>query len=85
MAGYLYTWLASNYALPLIQRFTYGAVVDEIDHHHLAQVAVPLPKDPETISRLVLKANDKRTEAYYLEKEALKILDEKVIFADVST
>jgi type I restriction enzyme, S subunit len=85
IAGYLYAWLASDYALPLIQRFTYGAVVDEIDHHHLAQVVIPLPKNTETvkvISEIVLTANDKRTQAYQLEKDALRILDEKVIFAN---
>ena len=29
IAGYLYAWLSSDYAFPLISRFTYGAVVDE--------------------------------------------------------
>jgi type I restriction enzyme, S subunit len=85
MAGYLYAWLASDYAFPLIQRFTYGAVVDEIDHHHLSEVAVPLPKDTsqlKKISDLVLQANEKRSSAYKLEKDALKILDEKVLFAN---
>ena len=29
IAGYLYAWLSSEYAYPLITRYTYGAVVDE--------------------------------------------------------
>jgi type I restriction enzyme, S subunit len=85
MAGYLHAWLASDYTFPLIQRFTYGAVVDEIDHHHLSEVAVPLPKDTfqlEKISDLVLQSNEKRSSAYKLEKDALKVLDERVLFAN---
>ena len=31
IAGYLYAWLSSNYAYPLIIRYIYGAVVDEIN------------------------------------------------------
>lgn len=34
------------------------------------------------INTLALEANEKRYEAYCLEKEALKIMDEKVIFAN---
>lgn len=85
IAGYVYAWLASNYAYPLIHRFTYGAVVDEIDDFHVAAVPFPLLQDAEiqkTINNKVLEANRKRFEAYELEQKALKIMDEKVIFAE---
>lgn len=84
IAGYLYVFLATDYGRELITRFTYGAVVDEIDDHHVSQVPIPLLKDPDVqaeINRLALKANAKRTEAYLVEQEALRITNEEVIHA----
>ena len=84
IAGYLYAWLASDYAYPLITRHTHGAVVDEINDAQVAAIAVPLLKDENIqhkINDAVLEANRKRTEAYDLEQKALKILDEQVIYA----
>lgn len=84
IAGYLYAWLSSDYAYPLINRFTYGAVVDEIDDKQVSQITIPLLNDlcvQKQINIKVLDANKKRAKAYELEQEALNILDEKVIFA----
>jgi len=84
IAGYLYVFLASDYGYELITRFTYGAVVDEIDDKHVAQVAVPLLKDSEVqseINCLALEANEKRYEAYRAEQEAIRITNEEVIHA----
>ena len=84
IAGYLYAWLSSDYAYPFINRYTYGAVVDEIDDKHVSGIVIPLLRD-ENIQReindKVLEANQKRTEAYDLEQEALTFLNEKVISA----
>ena len=84
IAGYLYAWLSSDYAYPLIIRYTYGAVVDEINDEQVSEIAVPLLRDENVqkeINDTVLEANRKRTEAYNLEQEALRVLDEKVIYA----
>ena len=84
IAGYLYAWLSSDYAYPLIARYTYGAVVDEIDNKHVSEILVPLPHDKniqKEINDKVLEANKKRTQAYKLEQEALTVLNEKVIYA----
>ena len=45
IAGYIYAWLSTDYALPLIVRHTYVAVVDEIDDKQLAEVPIPLLQD----------------------------------------
>ena len=84
IAGYLYAWLSSAYAYSLITRYTYGAVVDEINDDQVSEVVIPLLHDKKTqweINNTVLEANWKRTEAYNLEQEALRVLDEKVIYA----
>ena len=84
IAGYLYAWLSSDYAYPLITRFSHGAVVDEIDDDHVSKIKVPLLQDANMQKRIndkILKSSQKRAEAYELEQKALKILEEKVIYA----
>ena len=84
IAGYLYAWLSSDYAYPLIIRYIHGAVIDEINDVQVSEIAVPLLRDENVqreINDTVLEANRKRTEAYNLEQEALRVLDEKVIYA----
>ena len=84
IAGYLYAWLSTDYAYHLITRYTYGAVVDEIDDKQVADIAIPLLHNETTqqaINDKVLDANKKRAEAYELEQEALTMLDKQVIYA----
>lgn len=84
IAGYLNVFLASDYGYQLITRFTYGSVVDEIDDNHVRQITIPLLKNhtvQKQINDLALEANQKRYEAYLLEQEALKIMNEEVIYA----
>lgn len=84
IAGYLYAWLSSDYAYPLITRYIHGAVIDEINVEQVSEIVVPLLRDESTqrqINDTVLEANRKRTEAYNLEQKALRVLDEKVIYA----
>ena len=84
IAGYLYTWLSSDYGQELLHRFVCGSVVSYLEKEHILEVSVPLLRDEDTqrdINDTVLEANRKRTEAYNLEQEALRVLDEKVIYA----
>lgn len=81
-AGYLYAWLSSEWALPLIRRHTYGAVVFEIDQHQLAEVPVPMLADValmHEINALVLRANALRYMAFIKEQEALRVFNEEVL------
>lgn len=84
IAGYLNIFLSSEYGQQLITHFTYGSVVDEIDDNHVRQIVIPLLKNAKAqkeINDLALQANEKRYKAYLLEQEALKIMDEEVIYA----
>lgn len=84
IAGYLYIFLASDYGYPLIARYTYGSVVDEIDDNHVRQIPFPLLRNQDVqrqINVLALEANAKRYEAYKLEQEALRIMNDEVIYA----
>ncbi|MBS0859504.1 restriction endonuclease subunit S [Providencia rettgeri] len=80
-AGYLFTWLSSEWALPLIRRHTYGAVVFEIDQQQLSQVEVPLVDEDimMEINELALSANKLRTKAFNAEQAALDILNKDIL------
>lgn len=72
------------YGRALIQRFTYGGVVDAIEPWHIQQVQIPLLADKvlqERINALALEANEKRYEAYCLEQEASRLMEDEVIRA----
>lgn len=84
VCGYLYIFLNSEYGKALIQRFTYGGVVDAIEPFHIQSVEVPILRNQDVqkqINDLALQANEKRYQAYLLEQEALKVLDDEVIYA----
>lgn len=84
IAGYIYVFLNSECGAELVRRQTYGSVVDMIDNNSLASVEIPLLKNQDIqaqINHLALKANKKRYEAFLLEQEALKIMNEEVIYA----
>lgn len=82
IAGYLYVWLSSEWAKTLIVRNSYGAVIDEISDGQLAAVPFPLLKDPATqaeINRLALEASALRSDAYDLEQQALRAMEDEVL------
>lgn len=84
IAGYLNVFLASVYGHYLISRYTYGAVIDEIDDTHVSKIPIPLLKNHDTqlqINALALEANEKRYKAYILEQKALEIMDKEIIYA----
>lgn len=84
IAGYIYIFLNSEWGTELVRRQTYGSVIDMIDNNSLSSVEIPLLKNQDIqnkINDLALEANQKRYEAYMLEQEALKIMNEEVIYA----
>lgn len=84
IAGYISVFLSSDYGYHLITHHTYGSVVDEIDDNHVREIPIPILKNQyaqRRINELALEANEKRYQAYQLEQEALRIMDEEVIYA----
>ncbi len=82
LAGYLYVYLSSIYGYYLITKHTYGSVIDEIDDNQVKEIPVPLlknKKNQKEINELALKANQLRDEAYELEMNALKIMEDEVL------
>ncbi len=84
IAGYLYVFLNTELGKILIRREIYGSVIDMIDDNSMGNVQIPLLKDKQKqdkINQLALKANELRYKAYCLEKEAIEIMNKKVIYA----
>lgn len=79
-AGFLYTWLASEFGNRLIRRHSYGSVILEIDKEMLSSVSVPLLPEEQRheIGNLVLRANKLRDEAWKLEKDAITRIEQIV-------
>lgn len=78
IAGYIYAWVDSPYCRPLIDRYIYGSVVDEVDDEQIAQVPIPIIKNKEALHKIndnILKANILRYKAYLKEQEAFKIMN----------
>jgi type I restriction enzyme S subunit len=83
ITGYLFVWLNSEYGNVLIRRNDYGSVVPHIETEHILKVPVPILKDKalmKKINDLAMEANKLRSEAFYLEEQAIKEMNEKVIF-----
>jgi len=83
IAGYAFVFLNSEYGKILIKRHTYGSVVDMIDDNCVRNIEFPLLNNramQEQINDLALTANNKRYEAYLLEQEAIKLINEEVIY-----
>jgi type I restriction enzyme S subunit len=81
MGGYLYAWLSTEYGYELIKRFTYGAVVDEVDATHVGSIKVPIIENDlmDKIGSQVLFANTKRARAFDLEQDALDLFSREVL------
>ena len=82
-AGFLYIWLQSEYGKTLLEAQAYGAVVQHIEKEHIATIPVPLLKNQSAqteINALASRANALRHTAYQLEQEALKTMNNEVIF-----
>jgi type I restriction enzyme S subunit len=84
IAGYLYIFLNSSYGKELSKRETYGAVIDMIDPNNAGHIPVPILKNKNVmkeINDLALQANKLRAKAYYKEQEAIKTMNNEVIYA----
>lgn len=84
IAGYIYAWVDSSYCKPLIERYIYGSVVDEVDDNQIAEIPIPIIKNKEALKEIndkVLEANRLRYKAYQKEQEAIermnRIIEEK--------
>lgn len=79
-AGYVFTWLNSDYGQALLKRFSYGSVILHIDIDQLSRVTIPQPGAHviSEIGNLVLQANSLRDEAWNKERQAIEQIESLV-------
>lgn len=80
-AGYIFAFLSSDYGRAWLQSKKLGSVVDVLTGEDLGEILIPMTneKDMKLIGDLVFEANRKRTDAYYLEKEAINEVDKILV------
>ena len=74
--GYLYAYLSSRFGVPLAVSGTYGAIIQHIEPHHLADLPVPRLGEVENQAHeLIQDAASLRVEASLLISEQIKELE----------
>jgi len=74
--GYIYAYLSSRFGVPLIISGTYGAIIQHIEPHHIADLPVPrLRAVEEQAHELIQRAAELRSEANRLLADVTKILE----------
>lgn len=84
IVGYIYSYFNTIYGKTLIEHLIYGGVVNAIEPQHLQEIPIPVLNNiniQNEINNLILQANQKRYEAYILEQKAIRMVNEKVIYA----
>ncbi|MEM8502400.1 MAG: restriction endonuclease subunit S [Cyanobacteria bacterium P01_D01_bin.1] len=76
LPGYLYAYLSSKFGVPLITSGTYGAIIQHIEPHHIAELPVPRfdAITEEEIHRLILQYSRAISSFSHLMREATKKL-----------
>lgn len=76
LSGYLYAYLSSRFGVPLVTSGTYGAIIQHIEPHHIAEL--PIPRFSEEIEKethsLIVKASMLREKYQSLITRASHIL-----------
>ena len=81
--GYLYSYLSSRFGVPIVVSGTYGAIIQHIEPHHIADLPVPrLGAVEEQAHDLVKRAADLRVKAAGLLKTAGHIINEHFGFPE---
>jgi type I restriction enzyme, S subunit len=77
--GYLYAYLSSHFGVPIVVSGTYGAIIQHIEPHHIANLPVPrLGAVENQVHELVNQAAELRTEASGLIARQVKTLEEEI-------
>lgn len=81
--GYLYAYLSSRFGVPIIVSGTYGAIIQHIEPHHIADLPVPrLGAVEDQAHELIQGAADLRVEAAELLKTAGQMVNDQFGFPE---
>lgn len=84
--GYLFAFLSSKIGVKVIQGFTYGSVIPQIEPHHLELVPIPL-MDEELMNKIhldIMKYKLNLNEAILKENQAIALIEKEIDLWQVS-
>lgn len=86
LPGYLYAYLSSKFGVPQVVEGTYGAIIQHIEPHHIADLPVPrLDSDiEENAHRDIVEAARLRSEYQEQVKQATQLLFRSVGLQDIT-
>ncbi|HFK5597298.1 MULTISPECIES: methylation-associated defense system restriction endonuclease subunit S MAD5 [Weeksellaceae] len=84
--GYLFAFLSSEIGVKVIQSFTYGSVIPQIEPHHLELVPIPLLNDEimNQIDSDVMRYKLNINEAILKENQAIALIEKEIDLWQVS-
>lgn len=83
--GYLYAFLSSRFGVPMVISGTYGAIIQHIEPHHIADLPIPRLGDVEDEAHeLVQRAADLRSEASQMIFEQIQSLEVEIGGGDIA-
>lgn len=79
-SGYLFAFLSSDIGIKVIQSFTYGSVIPQIEPHHLELVPIPLLENEvmDKIHLSVMKYKCNLNEAIVKENQAISLVEKEI-------
>ena len=81
--GYLYAYLSSRFGVPIVVSGTYGAIIQHIEPHHIADLPVPrLGAVEDQANELIQGAADLRVEAAELLKTVGQMVNDQFGFPE---
>lgn len=81
--GYLYAYLSSRFGVPIVVSGTYGAIIQHIEPHHIADLPVPrLGAVEDQAHEMIQSAADLRVEAAELLKTAGQMVNDQFGFPE---
>ncbi|MFV0467652.1 MAG: restriction endonuclease subunit S, partial [Dysgonomonas sp.] len=79
-AGYLFAFINSNFGKEIIQRYTYGSVIPQIEPSHIGLIPIPLLSDSliEYIDKMTIDSITKNEIAKKKELEAISLVEKEI-------
>lgn len=79
-AGYLFAFINSDFGKKIIQRYTYGSVIPQIEPSHIGLIPVPLLSDSliESIDKITIDSITKNEIAKKKELEAISLVEKEI-------
>lgn len=80
LSGYLFAFLSSNIGKEIIQSYTYGSVIPQIEPHHISGIPIPIfnQETEQGIHELVMQYVEKIENSKIKELQAIQLVENEI-------